>query len=333
MILITIGEQCNDVLSTWRVTNDHRRLFAPRRPKFGSVLALAVALLVIAVGHCAAALECPELIASSTQYKKAPYAHGILWRVESPGHSISHVFGTIHLSDPRVTELPPKVAEIFQGSDSFGMEVLLDADAILEMSAAMFYSGNQSLEKDIDPDLFDDAVELLGRYGVSAEVARRLKPWSAFTTLSLPPGKAGAPLDLLLLTLAEQGGKSVFGLESIKEQVDVFERLTMSDQRDLLAEAVCHYDEFQTEIEEMIGHYLAQDLDAMMRMSMRYRSPMHDRFMDSLLWQRNRRLAERMLPHLQQGGAFIAIGALHLPGIGGVLDLLNKRGYAITPIH
>ncbi len=82
----------------------------------------------------------------------------------------------------------------------------------------------------------------------------------------------------------------------------------------------------------MIGHYVSRDLSAMMRMSMRYRSPLNDRFLDVVLWQRNRRMAERMLPHLKKGGAFIAVGALHLPGVDGVLDLLVKRGYDVQPI-
>ncbi|HJP35659.1 MAG TPA: TraB/GumN family protein, partial [Gammaproteobacteria bacterium] len=155
---------------------------------------------------------------------------------------------------------------------------------------------------------------------------------AAYTTLSLPPGKTAMPLDLLLLRVARQGGKEVFGLESIGEQVAVFDGLAISDQTELLEQAVCHYGEFQSEIEKMIGHYVSRDLSAMMRMSMRYRSPLNDRFLDVVLWQRNRRMAERMLPHLQKGGAFIAVGALHLPGVDGVLDLLVKRGYDVQPI-
>ena len=70
-----------------------------------------------------------------------------------------------------------------------------------------------------------------------------------------------------------------------------------------------------------------------MQMALRYRSPLQERFLELLLWQRNRRMAGRMLPHLEAGGAFIAIGALHLPGVGGVLDILSGHGYTVESIH
>ncbi len=236
-------------------------------------------------------------------------------------------------SDQRVTDLPKIVIDALHGSNSFGMEVLLKFEAIAIMSSAMYYGGGQSLKNNLEAELFDGTVELLGRYGVTAAAAHKLKPWAAYTTLSVPPGQTAMPLDLFLLTAAQEQGIATFGLETIEEQIAVFDGLTMSDQTELLTQAVCHYDELQAEIEQMIEHYLARDLAAMMRMAMRYRSPLQDRFMDVLLWQRNVRMTQRMVPHLDKGGAFIAIGALHLPGSGGVLDLLRKRGYSVTALE
>ena len=292
---------------------------------------LLLLVIVLAAEH-ASALDCVKLAPSETHVEDAGYSRGLLWRIESVEGRVNHLFGTIHISDPRVTDLSPIVTEVLMSSDSFGMEVLLDVEAMLQMSKAMYYGAGQSLDQNLEPGLFERTVELLGEYGVSLEAARNLKPWAAYTTLSLPPGKTAMPLDLLLLWVARQGGKEVFGLESIGEQVAVFDGLAISDQTELLEQAVCHYGEFQSEIEKMIGHYVSRDLSAMMRMSMRYRSPLNDRFLDVVLWQRNRRMAERMLPHLQKGGAFIAVGALHLPGVDGVLDLLVKRGYDVQPI-
>ncbi len=289
--------------------------------------------IIALAGECVLALDCAELLPSEASVESAGYSRGLLWRIESGGGQVSHLFGTVHLSDPRVTDLPPSVVDVLMSSSSFGMEVLLDIEAMLQMSRAMYYSGGQSLEEDLEPMLFESAVKLLEGYGVSPEAARNLKPWAAYMTLSLPPGKTAMPLDLLLLKLARQGGKETFGLESIDEQVAVFDRLTISDQAELLRQAVCHYSLFQSEVEKMIGHYVSRDLSAMMRMSLRYRSPPYDRLLKVLLWQRNRRMAQRMLPHLQKGGAFIAIGALHLPGIGGVLDLLQEQGYVVESIY
>ncbi|MDP6183265.1 MAG: TraB/GumN family protein, partial [Gammaproteobacteria bacterium] len=201
---------------------------------------LLLLVIVLAAEH-ASALDCVKLAPSETHVEDAGYSRGLLWRIESVEGRVNHLFGTIHISDPRVTDLSPIVTEVLMSSDSFGMEVLLDVEAMLQMSKAMYYGAGQSLDQNLEPGLFERTVELLGEYGVSLEAARNLKPWAAYTTLSLPPGKTAMPLDLLLLRVARQGGKEVFGLESIGEQVAVFDGLAISDQTELLEQAVCHY--------------------------------------------------------------------------------------------
>jgi uncharacterized protein YbaP (TraB family) len=281
----------------------------------------------------ALALDCVQRIHSNQRFESAGYSHANLWRVATAGGQVNYIFGTIHLADPRVTRLPRAVAEALSNSESFGMEVVLNSSAIATMSKAMHFVDGLSLEQFLEPELLARTAELLDRYGVSTRVARTLKPWAAFTTFSLPPGQITVPLDLLLMLEAERRGKLVFGLETIEEQIGVLDTLSNVDQADLLRAAVCHYDELQADIETLIKHYVAQDLGAVMQMTLRYSSPLQDRFLDVLLWQRNRRMADKMTSYLRHGGAFIAIGALHLPGHGGVLDILSKRGYTIESIN
>ena len=266
----------------------------------------------------ALALDCVQRIHSNQRFESAGYSHANLWRVATAGGQVNYIFGTIHLADPRVTRLPRAVVEALSGSESFGMEVVLNSSAIATMSKAMHFVDGLSLEQFLEPELLPRTAELLDRYGVSTRVARTLKPWAAFTTFSLPPGQMTVPLDLLLMLEAERRGKLVFGLETIEEQIRVFDTLSNVDQAD---------------IETLIKHYVAQDLGAVMQMTLRYSSPLQDRFLDVLLWQRNRRMADKMTSYLRHGGAFIAIGALHLPGHGGVLDILSKRGYTIESIN
>tara|TARA_Y100000590_G_scaffold367666_1_gene427859 strand:- start:838 stop:1479 length:642 start_codon:yes stop_codon:yes gene_type:complete len=213
------------------------------------------------------------------------------------------------------------------------MEMVLDDNAISTMAKTSRLDDSRSLSEILDPDLFKKTTVLLQRYGFSKRVVESMKPWAAFTTLSLPPEQSGAPLDLLLMFEARRLRIPVFGLETVDEQIAVFDNLSFADEVELLRDAVCHYDEIQADIETMVTHYLTQDLDALMQMALRYRSPLQDRFLEVLLWERNRRMVAKMVPHLIAGGTFIAIGALHLPGPGGVLDLLGKRGYTLEPIY
>jgi uncharacterized protein YbaP (TraB family) len=56
-------------------------------------------------------------------------------------------------------------------------------------------------------------------------------------------------------------------------------------------------------------------------------------FQDRLITRRNRLMAERLQPYLQEGNAFVAVGALHLPGETGLLELLEQRGYTVRVLY
>lgn len=280
------------------------------------------------------AFDCPVLESGiPASVDPGGYPAGLLWQVEAQSGGESYVFGTIHISDPRVTRLHPSVSAALERSAHFAMEVMFDPDTVRQMSLAMYFQDDRSLSQLLSEDLYTRAVRLLARYGVSGAAANKLKPWAAYTTLSLPPDQHAPPLDLMLLETALAAGKTVSGLETLDEQIAVFDGLSDREQLELLELTICHYDRFQAEVDEMIAYYEAGDLAGMMRMAERYDSPLHTRFMDVLLRQRNHRMVERMRARLERGGAFVAIGALHLPGPEGVLKLLQSDGYRITRVY
>ena len=88
----------------------------------------------------ALALDCVQRIHSNQRFESAGYSHANLWRVATAGGQVNYIFGTTHLADPRVTRLPRAVAEALSGSESFGMEVVLNSTAIATMSKAMHHN-------------------------------------------------------------------------------------------------------------------------------------------------------------------------------------------------
>lgn len=281
----------------------------------------------------AAAFDCPELTTGTKAVDPGGFPAGLLWRVESGDGAESYIFGTIHISDPRVTQLAPSVLAALERSDHFVMEVMFDADTVAQMSRAMYFQNGRSLSQLLPRELYTRVVDLLARYQVGGAAADRLKPWAAYTTLSLPPDQNAPPLDLVLMNSAQAAGKTLAGLETLAEQIAVFDGLAEYEQIELLALTACHYDRFQAEVDEMIEYYATEDLAAMMRMAARYESPLQERFMDLLLRQRNHRMVGRIRGGLARGGMFIAIGALHLPGTEGVLKLLQADGYRISRVY
>ncbi len=290
---------------------------------------LVVALLVsVPVSE---AFECPILTVQEPQgAANIVYGRGLLWEVRAPSGAVSHLFGTIHLADSRVADVPEPVLATLRESRTFTMEVVLDIATLLEMAAVMYTDKNHAIAALADPELFARTRELLARYGLNENDASRLKAWAAFTTLSLPPQQTTLPLDMQLLSLAQQASIPVHGLETLAEQTAIFESFSDTEQVQMLAEIVCNYDLFQADIERVIELYQQRDLASMARLAARYESELQERLSDALLIQRNQRMVDRMEKRFVRGGDFVAVGALHLPGDTGVLAELERRGYAVS---
>ena len=270
---------------------------------------------------------------ASVDQTTVEHGHGLLWRISGAQVGDSFVLGTMHVAEPRVMKVVDAIQTQFAASHVFAMEVVLDGSAMAQLGGAMVFSDGRRLSQLVDDGLFASTARLLASYGVPETMADKMKPWAAFTTMSMPSGGTGLPLDMQLMGIAQQAGKDVRGLESIAEQIAVFESVSEPDQLAMLREVVCHYGTFQQELAEMVDAYVARDLAALVAQAARYESAEKDAFMEKLLWQRNVRMAARITPLLTSGHAFIAIGALHLPGARGVLHLLEQQGYRVEAVY
>jgi hypothetical protein len=297
---------------------------------------LLVAALAAASGAHAAG-DCREVRGAPPAAGAARFDKGILWKIESPGAVPSYLFGTIHISDRRVTLLPCPVKQHFDGAASYTMEVIASGAGLVSMTEAMFFNDDRSLDQVLDRELYAQTVEVLRDQGISAEGIRKMKPWAVIVTLSMPtPNSSGLFLDLALQIQAVLQDKPTYGLESLDEQIAVFDDLSLDHQVSLLRETIRNHRGLATQLEELTLAYLDRDLARISAIESRNR-PADDRayrvLMERLLDRRNRVMAERMVPRLKEGNAFIAVGALHLPGEAGLLELLSQAGYKLSPVY
>jgi len=264
---------------------------------------------------------------------------GILWQISRPGLQASYLFGTVHTDDLRVTRLPSIVRERFKQADSFVAELKPDLAAMQEASRMMYISGDRDLEAIIGAERFASCVRLLADYGLPEDRVQHMKPWAVAVTLSVPKSGSGSGLvlDVQLYQEAQRQGKQLYGLETAREQVAVFDTFSEQQQIGLLDDAIKHFGHLSMEYEELIHHYLQRDLSALEEASrktmLRGDRMLAKSFMDRILRERNYRMLRRMQVQLQEGNSFIAVGALHLPGDEGLLRLLEGQGYKVTPIY
>jgi uncharacterized protein YbaP (TraB family) len=262
---------------------------------------------------------------------------GLLWEIERAGQPVSYLFGTIHSEDPAVLALPAPVQQAFDTAERVVLEVQLDMDAMLFSSQVMLLGDGRRLSEITGKTLFEQTSRVIQTRGIPEVVLDRMKPWAAAVTLSMPAPETGEVLDMLLYQRALQAGKHVSGLESIREQLAVFDDMPEREQLVLLQDAVENFPEIDAMHRELLEAWKQRDLATLMAINAAAMQAgdrqLAAEFQDRLIVRRNRLMAERLQPYLQEGNVFVAVGALHLPGETGLLNLLEQQGYTVRVIY
>lgn len=264
------------------------------------------------------------------------HRRGLLWKVSRPGLPPSFVFGTMHVEDPRVTTLAAPVDAAFRAARRVCTEAKLDYAALAAEMQAMFFSDGRTLRAVAGETLYTRARKAAVDHGLAEPMVMFMKPLTLAYLLSMPPQQTGQFLDMTLYTRAVRERKEVCGLERAEEHAAVLGNLPMSDQLSILRMTLDHLPELAKMYEPLLDAYANRDLDKLVRVARSYpwsgAVDQNTRFLDELVVKRNRLMVERMLPYLQQGDTFVAVGALHLPGRVGILQLLEQRGWTVSPV-
>jgi uncharacterized protein YbaP (TraB family) len=271
--------------------------------------------------------DVPERVASQA---------GLLWRINVNGKPASYLLGTIHSSDVRVAQLRPTVAQALDQSQQFVMEMEMDTSAIMTFGASMLLTDGRDLKSLLGVALFKQVQSAMADYGMPPALVHQLKPWVVTALLSMPKPDGGMILDQALQQRAAAAGKPTVGLETAEEQLAVFDQLSMDDQIALLKMTLAQLPMLPHLMEALIRAYVADDLNRIAELAAGSQPQGNletlKRFTFRLIDARNQRMAQRMTPYLQQGGAFVAVGAMHLAGPKGIVQLLQQSGYQIESV-
>lgn len=302
-----------------------------------SVIALAAAMLCLAaLSPWASRADHQAPVSATSAPAAAKFTHGILWKIEPDGAAPSFLFGTIHLDDPRVLDLPPAVREAFDGSTSFTMETFFNAAGLVSMAQAMFFTNGQTLDRLLGKEDYTEIQQAVAARGLPIADLNKKKPWAVIMMLGAPRGRKFLFLDLMLQRNAVLAGKPNYKLETMAEQIAVFDQMPLENQARLLRETVRAHEQTEAQMATMTQAYLDRDLLRIMdilRQDNPENSPDYNSMMERLLTDRNKRMVERLEPRLREGGAFIAVGAGHLSGTEGMLHLLEQKGHRLTVLY
>lgn len=326
--------------------------------------AFRLAALALSLSAPAAAATRPacvgvDLIEKLRRHDKAGYAafnkeaarvragDGLLWRIEKPGVAPSHLFGAFHAADPRLIEVAARTDALVKAASSLATELgdLSPTAKAIEMARAVVSS--------VDPDRHTLAlvgteaeraavVDLARARGFDRDAIDKMPPWMLVAVFALPLCELAREnrevVDDRLMTTARQAGVPIEALETVEEQLDAIRSidpkligayLGMIAQRPALID-----DGFAT----MTALYAASRIGAIepalkygLKLTQR-QTLLSEDVSKRLVLDRNRLMAKRATPLLEKGGAFVTVGALHLVGDEGLVELLRKDGWRVTKV-
>ncbi|MBS1592715.1 MAG: TraB/GumN family protein [Bacteroidetes bacterium] len=264
--------------------------------------------------------------------------HSLCWRITGSGlKQPSYLYGTMHVSDRRVFNFGDKVMKAFDASKAYAME--LDPDKMFNPAVALsliMKDGSRISQMLPDSDYrFADSV-VRSTTGIGLAPLDRVEP--VLITAMLEEGSMGVAstdtgnmseeMDLYFYRKAKSQKKKQIGIETVDEQIAALHTLSYQEQADQLRDAIeqMRHPEGATD-KDLLKYYIDQDLDSLLSMSDDAKMP--DKFYKALVTDRNIRMADRIAEFVRKQPTFIAIGALHLPGQGGVIELLRRKGYKV----
>lgn len=263
--------------------------------------------------------------------------NSLCWEISGNGlKKTSYLYGTFHTQDKRVFEFKKGIKKAFNQADIYAMELNMDSIDRGAMMKAMIMDSNKTLKT----LLSEEDYQLVNQFfidsiGMSLFMFDKMQPFMAtqmVATKDLNKEKESA-LDMYWFNEAKKKGKQLVGLETMTEQINVFKSIPVEEQATELVQAVKEYGKEETmNINDMVEIYQSGDLDELMKVMDEYSedSPVGSaEFNERFLYSRNIIMADRVIQYLEKGSVFMAVGAAHLPGEKGVIELLRAKGYKV----
>jgi uncharacterized protein YbaP (TraB family) len=264
--------------------------------------------------------------------------NALLWCISGNGTAAkSFVYGTVHSKDDRAFAYVDAVESHMRSVSTVAGELDLDnakINSTAVMSMMMMPDGKTLEDLYSKKEWKEVETRLKADLGIMAGMVMRMKPFFVMATMSESAMREDRPkmLDDHLLSHAKANGHRTFGLESVAEQMRAMDVLTVKEQAAMLLEHVRNKG-YEDLLEGLMEAYAQQDLAALMAIMAEGGGGIPQQMEKSLLDDRNKIMAHRMDSVMRaDNDAMFLVGAAHLPGEMGVLQLLRGRGFVVEPV-
>jgi uncharacterized protein YbaP (TraB family) len=261
----------------------------------------------------------------------------LLWRISGNGlKEISYLYGTIHVMPKEKFSISPKIQQALKSSKTLAMEVDLNMDfkTKIQVAQEMIIPGGKTLE-----DLLNASdYKLVKSYCLDSLHMKkgkfnryiRLKPFFFSSVIAQEQMGKTASYEMEFNKIAKKRKMPTLVLESIQFQMQTINKINVEDQAKMMMEEFGSNpsDQFDT----LLSLYLKEDLDELYKSVVLETSSIPE-FNYNFLELRNANWIPVIEKQLTVQSTFIAVGAAHLPGKTGVIELLKAQGFTVEPIN
>lgn len=263
--------------------------------------------------------------------------NSLVWKVSGNGiETPSYLFGTIHAICPDDFFMPEVLTEIITTTDKLYLEIdMTDSLFMQKMQMGMMNPQMKNIKADLSEEhqkLIDEALKK--SIGAGLDQIGVMKPWALSAMIAIKTGldcPTEASYEMELIKLAKTNGKSVNGLETIEDQLALFDGIPYDQQLEWLVETVTEMEDNKALLAQLIAAYKNQDVKALHELILEQEEM--EEFAEVLLDQRNENWIPVMAKAMGESTNVFAFGAGHLGGEKGVLNLLKKAGYKVEAIN
>ncbi len=280
---------------------------------------------------------------SSSKTSVAPVAasttsNTLLWKISGKNiSSPSYLFGTMHMICANDIELSDSLKNAIAHSDKVYLE--LDMDDMFQMLGAMSHMTMQhdtTLSDLLSPDEYKKVKQFFDEKGglMPFSMLEKFKPLLIESMIMEQSSQCENMIimEQLVMTEAKNSDKEIKGLETMDYQLGIFDKIPYKLQAQQLVKLINQGDSAKDDDEMRIltDAYRKQELDKMDELTKK--DPSIENFTDILLYDRNINWANKLSSLMGKNSLVIAVGAGHLPGERGVINLLRKAGYKVEPV-
>lgn len=261
----------------------------------------------------------------------------LLWRVSGNGiKDPSYLFGTFHLLCKEDIHFSEQLKKAIERSHTIYME--MDMDDPSTMLSGMLYM-NMKDGKKLEDLYSPEEYERLENYfsdtlNMPLMLLQKAKPY--FLVALLYPRmmncETPAGVEEELMKIAKESKKEIKGLETMQFQASVFDSIPYEWQAKELLKSIDSFSVYKDEFDKMLAMYKNQQLDSMESMINKSEFGA-DRYGDLLLTGRNKNWVKQLKTIMKNESVFVAVGAGHLLGDTGLINLLKKTGYKVEPLQ